>query len=312
MMLDYSVRLPGLSSQAPGLPGPLLRDLLDAVDRSARGVVRLRFEGRSTARGGAPTWVNAAACFSVVGFTTGVPGVLMRVPTLGSAIPERLRQYQLFDQVDAGASALTLLGDSLADALSGNADSDLYDEGLLGSFEEFRRVFRQGVEAVEIRNGRPASPAVTITQDGVRVIRRLQRATPRPQRVRVAGKVDAIRHSDRAFTLVLESGIAIRGVLADGQPEELTPFWGRIAVVSGTAHFRPSGALHRIDAEHLSPGSDRDLELWSAVPRPLSVPLDTRALHRVQGPRTGLNALIGEWPGDESEETILALIEELS
>src|SRR5690606_37676285 len=104
----------------------------------------------------------------------------------------------------------------------------------------------------------------------------------------------------------------VRGVLADGPPEALTPYWGRTAIVSGVAHFRPSGSLHRVDAERLSPGSERDLELWSSLPRPLLPSMDSRELHRPQGPRSGLNALIGQWPGDETDEEIFALLEELS
>lgn len=40
--------------------------------------------------------------------------------------------------------------------------------------------------------------------------------------------------------------------------------------------------------------------------------LDLEALHQPQGPDSGLNAIMGKWPGDESEEEILALLEEMS
>jgi hypothetical protein len=40
--------------------------------------------------------------------------------------------------------------------------------------------------------------------------------------------------------------------------------------------------------------------------------LDLRALDQPQGPETGFNAIIGKWPGDESDEEILALLEEMS
>lgn len=40
--------------------------------------------------------------------------------------------------------------------------------------------------------------------------------------------------------------------------------------------------------------------------------LDRTALRQPQGPDSGLNAIIGRWPGDESDEEILALLEELS
>jgi hypothetical protein len=44
--------------------------------------------------------------------------------------------------------------------------------------------------------------------------------------------------------------------------------------------------------------------------------LDLKALHVPQGPDSGINAIIGKWPGDEGlgedEERFIALIEEIS
>jgi hypothetical protein len=45
---------------------------------------------------------------------------------------------------------------------------------------------------------------------------------------------------------------------------------------------------------------------------PLVGTLDLKALHVPQGPDSGINAIMGKWPGDESEEEILALLEDLS
>lgn len=312
-MLNYTLLLHGLRSTGEGLPGALLRDLLDAVDRGAKGAVRLRLEGRSSAKGGfPPAWVNDAAAFRMTGFHRGTPGVELRIPTLLEALPQKFAQADLFPPVDSTDSALTLMGRSLGEALSGNEESDAYDPPLLRSFEEFREVFRHGVEAVEIRNGRADTPSLTVTPEGIRTVQRLHRQTPRSQRVRIAGKVDAIRHSDRAFTLVLESGEQIRGVLAEGEPEVLAPFFGQVAVVSGVAQFRPSGSLLRVDADLLETGTDQDLELWSETPRPLFGPTDDRDLRRPQGPRSGINALIGSWPGDETDDEIFAMLEEMS
>jgi hypothetical protein len=309
-MLNYSLLLHGIDPSA--LPGAVVADLLSAVDRGARGAVRLRIEGRSTARGGVPpAWLNQAADFDVVGMTEGIAGVRLRAPTLAEAVPERFGQGDLFPRLDPCASGLTLLGESLRDALAGNEDSDDYDEPLLEAFEDFRRVLRCGVTSLEMRNGRRGPGEVTVTAEGIRTVQRLHRQTPSPQRVRLAGKVDAIRHSDRAFTLVLE-GVAVRGVLAEGEPESLSPYWGRLAVVSGTAHFRPSGHLLRVEADRLVPATDGDAQTWGTLPVPLDFAPDARSLRREQGPRSGINAVFGAWPGDETDDELIRLIEELS
>ncbi len=39
---------------------------------------------------------------------------------------------------------------------------------------------------------------------------------------------------------------------------------------------------------------------------------DPRILDWPQGPDSGLNAVMGKWPGDETDEEILARLEELS
>ncbi|HST61519.1 MAG TPA: hypothetical protein VLK84_22625 [Longimicrobium sp.] len=312
-MLSYTLLLHGYDSPGDGLPGALVRDLLQAVDRGAKGAVRLRLEGRSWARGGPPpAWVNEAADFQMTGFHRGTPGIDLRIRTLAEALPGRFAQEDLFPPADPADSALTLMHRSLGDALAGEADSDAYDPPLLRSFQEFKEVFRHGVAAVEIRNGRADRPSLTITPQGIRVVQRLQRQTPGPRRVRIAGKVDAIRHSDRAFTLILQSGEPVRGVLAEGEPEVLAPFFGKVAVVSGMAQFRPSGSLLRVDADGVEPGGEPELALWSEPPRPLFAGMDAQALRRPQGARSGLRAIVGAWPGEETDEEIFALLEEIS
>ena len=39
---------------------------------------------------------------------------------------------------------------------------------------------------------------------------------------------------------------------------------------------------------------------------------DYSVLHQPQEPDSGMNAIFGKWPGDESDEEILALLEEMS
>jgi hypothetical protein len=310
-MLTYSLILHGLREGA--LPGALVADLLSAVDRGARGSVRLRMEGRSTARGGvAPGWLNQAAAFQVVGLMEDVAGVRLAAPSLAEAVPERFAQADFFPRLDPSASGLTLLGESLREALEGNEESVRFDEPLLEAFEDFRRVLRGGVTSVEIRNGRRGPGEVTVTPEGMRTVRRLHRQTPAPQKVRVAGKVEVIRHSDLAFVLVLATGEKIPGLLAAGDPQVLTNHWGRDAVVTGIAHFRPSGTLLRVDAELIHPAGARDLEAWSSVPRSLFGTARESAAARPAGTRGGLNALFGAWPGDESDDEVTAWLEELS
>lgn len=313
-MAEYSLIVRGLPHPGSGLPGVLVRDLLDAVDQGARGAVRLRLEGRSRAGGGpAPSWVAEAATFDFTGLLDEEDGVLLSIPALRDTLAGRFRQHDLFPLVEPSETALSLLGRSLDEALEGNTESDAYDEPLLSTFaEEFKQVFRHGVESVEMRNGNPGTRPLRVTPAGIQIVERLKRQTPRPRRVRLAGTVDAIRHSDRAFTLVLATGEQIRGVLADGSPEELAAHFGKMAIVSGAAQFRPSGTLLRVDADHLVPADDEDLRMWSVMPEPLDVQPSARVARQPQGPRSGVSAIFGKWPGDETDEEIFQLLHERS
>jgi hypothetical protein len=140
--------------------------------------------------------------------------------------------------------------------------------------------------------------------------RRLRRETPPEQRVRLAGQLDTIRHSDRTFTLKLESGVTLRGVAKGVPAETLAGLFGKKATVSGTAVFRPSGKVLRLEADHMEPAGNEFL-LWSVEPRPLWDAAES-SLRQSQGPRSGINAIIGRWPGDESDVVIAAALEELS
>jgi hypothetical protein len=67
----------------------------------------------------------------------------------------------------------------------------------------------------------------------------------------------------------------------------------------------------RLDAEWISPSGD-EAKVWSAPPRPLFGPLPAVDLRASQGPRRGIAAIFGRWPGEEPEEEVEARLRELS
>lgn len=310
-MPEYKVRLKGIGARNGGMPGPIMRHLIDTIDDGGRGAVRLRLEGRSSGRGVTPAWLEAASAFDVVDFTDSAVGLRLRAPTLREALPDRFRQTELFPKVDPNESAIALLLKSLGDAVRGQEDSEAYDGPLLAVFERFSVLFARGVEEVEIANERRES-TVRVAPGSLETIRQLRRTTPQPRRARIVGRIDAIRYSDRAFTLVLEDGSQLRGVLTEGAPEYLAPLFGKRAIVSGLIRYRPSGSVLRMEAERLAPATAEDAAAWSKLPRAFEAAGDTRTLRRPQGPRSGLAKVFGNWPGDETDEEIQQALAELS
>ena len=54
------------------------------------------------------------------------------------------------------------------------------------------------------------------------------------------------------------------------------------------------------------------MEIFSKLPRAPGSNLDVQSLYRPQGSTTGINALLGQWPGDKTDEEIEAYLKEIS
>jgi len=287
--------------------GELTSVLLDAT----RGALRLRVEGRSTARGSLPAWLGAAADFEIVGIEAGSTLVVIEAPALMEVAPALFAHQALFEPIDSGESAFGVMEQTLRAAVDGRSDSDLFDQQLLSVFKRFDRVLAAGFSSLELTNGLTGGDCVKVDRRSVAAVDSLIRSTPEPQRTRVAGTLDTIRHSDRMFTLIVDDGKAVKGIAEGFASEQLAGFFGQSVVVAGTAIFRPSGALLRIEADAIEPGGSNDV-VWARVPAPLFRGTDVPSLRQPQGLRSGVNAIIGRWPGEETEEEIAAALGELS
>ncbi len=302
------LKLTGEGMRGSRVDAGLLRDLLDALVKGTRGAVRLRMEGRSSALGTPPSWLERASAFDVVAIEDGSTEVVLEATTLARAVPEQFQQIQMFGGVDGSLSCLDLFGESLRDAVAAKPDSDLYDDHLLDTFGSISRVFDHGVQKIHVLG----AERLTVDEPAAGSLKALKRNLPADQRVVVVGKLDALRHSDRMFTLVLDDGRVVRGVVTSSVDlDVLGTLWGKRARVAGLSKFRPSGAVLRIEAESVVE-AEGDLSLFTSMPRPVLHGLDQRTLHEPQGPRSGVAAIFGKWPGDESDEEFEQAVAELS
>lgn len=120
-----------------------------------------------------------------------------------------------------------------------------------------------------------------------------------------------IRMSSQGFEILLRDGTRAWGVLIEGDMTALAPLFGQRVSVQGTAVYRPSGRLLRIDAV-LVEAHAGESSLWSVIPPPRKRKIDVRQLMRLQGPTTGVSAFFGTWPGEESDEEWEEMVEGLS
>ena len=125
------------------------------------------------------------------------------------------------------------------------------------------------------------------------------------------GQLDGLVASTQRFSVLLDSGEKITGNFADDQVDAMQEHWRKRVLVLGTAIYRASGRLLRIDAEAVKLG-ENESTVFSRMPSPPGTRIDTSKLRKPQGSKSGINAIIGKWPGEETEEEITAILEELS
>jgi hypothetical protein len=306
-MTNRTIKVTGPRAQGTVVSASLLRDLLEVVIEGSRKAVRIRTEGRSTARGTPPRWIDASADFTVE-IRSGSTELLLGTPTLLEVNPQEFGQGNLFPEIDPENTSFDYLAESLAAAVHGES-STLFDRSLLHTFQKLKNVFNSGAQSIQFINGE----TLRVKPEHLERFSILEANIPPSRSVRLSGKLDLIRHSDHTFTLVLpDSGATIRGVAESVNQQSLQSLWGKYVVISGTAHFAAGGQLLRLDADTVDLAFERDLLLWAQMPEPLAKGPAMPDYRRSQGPRSGINAIWGRWPGDEPDEIILRELEEVS
>lgn len=192
-----------------------------------------------------------------------------------------------------GVTAIDVFADALSAALSENRESVFADGPLLELFVRFSRSSAEGFELV-----RSNGVALNLRPADVSGLEHLLHVTPGNRAVRVVGDLKPESTPGMA-TLVVPKGDSVR-VRFTG----LVPVGARM-VVSGIGHFGPSGACFLIDAEYIGSAVAGD-EIFEEVPR--SHPWDFVPPSVPQDALTGVNAFIGTWPGDETDEELLAAL----
>jgi hypothetical protein len=312
-MIRRQLRLTGPDARGTVVNATALRDLLNAVIDGSQRAVRIRTQGRSAATGPLPEWIAKSTDFRVE-LKEGSTILEFTGPTLLEANPEEFTQQDLFPEIDPSLSSFDYFAQTLEAALLGEDGAELFDRSLLKALRrDFEPVFAHGIETVEVPNVVRERP-LKFAQPALVGFSVLERQIPKPQQVRLAGKLDQIRHSDRTFILVLRAGHErVRGSVPAHLAGQLQELWSREVLVSGTAHFTANGGVQLVEADSLSSASERDQELWSVRPEPLEAPrLVAGALRTPQGPRSGLAAILGRWPGEEDDDQVAEALGALS
>ena len=313
MVQDVVLR--GSDSYGGRVPSAPVGHLLTLMPEVVRQCVSMAFQRRSKARGRPPQWLVAASDLRVLKISgKAETTVRFDLPRLGEAAPDAYEQSEFWpSRPEPEDTGFDLLGDVLSDVSVGKEDSERFDQNLLWSVAGLRHVLDGSFDEVRVSGRRyPIDSPAVIDAVTISAAEELYSKTPAPTRVRLVGVLDALRISTRTFALRLDDGNEVRGVLSAGDFSRVLDAFGMKlrVLVRGDAVFRPSGQLLLVDADDVTLAADES-PIWSRLPQGLAGDALQPGLHRRQTHTSGLAAIVGRWPGSESDEEIEAALKEL-
>ena len=291
--------------------GMVLRDVPGVVSQA----IRMGFQGASTLRGRKPKWLRALSDVRLVSVRGDrEPAIRFDAPQFGDVAGDLYAQLELWpsSRPDPEDTGFDLVGDIVRDIADRNSDSGRFDYPLLRRVTALGRVLNGCFDRMAITGRRYEEPhAALVDKTVIATAHEFCSDTPAPARARMVGVLDMLQASTQSFTLELDEGARAHGVLAEGDIDALADLFHRRVLVLGQAVFRASGRFLRIDADSVTLAVDEP-PIWSLVPEPSDARLDARSLGAPRGRRRGLAAIVGQWPGDETDEAIAELLRELS
>lgn len=312
--VEHIVTLRSAEHYGRRVPAQAFGAVVGLIPAAVRQSILMAFQGRSVGRGQRPRWLQAASDVRFMGHDgSDETRLYFEAPRLGEAAAQVYEKNELWphELPPPAETGFHLLSDVLTEISAGQADSAHFDRPLLHRVGKFRSAFKGYFQELTIGSQRAGKDHdARIDRDVLDKARSLWRSTPSSHQVRVSGKLDMLRISTQSFALRLEDGAEVRGVLAEGDLSDVKGLLNCDVVALGKAVFRPSGRLLRVDASEIAAATQRD-RLFSRMPRPRTTRLDVRDVLHQQVQKGGVAAILGKWPGDESDEQIERALQEL-
>jgi len=307
-MNKHKLTLMGGSHRELRVPAGLLHKAIGVLLTGARQAVRVTVEGESLRKGPRPSWLDAACALDITGLHAGSAALVMEAPMLREADPEQFgerRQRSLFEETDRDFTehtAIDLFGQILATIIEGDADDIVADRALLDTCIKFAKLSGSGYEGVKLEGLHGRDTPLVITAEHIPKIELLRDKTPPSQAARVSGVLDTISASQSDVILKLKDGSKVPARIEDHNPDALRQLFGKSVVISGIAHYRPSGRLRLLSVESIGAAQVGD-QLFEA--EPVALQRSPVVTPQTQDASSGVSAFFGTWPGDESEDELL-------
>ena len=302
--IEQEIVLHTETSYGEAVPLALSSRLLQRLEATTKPSVRMALEGTSASVGATPAWLERCVDVRTLGFSerAGSTVLHLKAPRLGDAAPKLFEQNSLFPSLASpDDTALQILSKIAREVRRENPASDLYDSSLLKKFSQWKPLLTSDLIGIDLPDSVDSPFDISVATSA----QNLSDQTPSPRQVRIVGKLDMVRHSTRAFELLLSNGETVRGVLVDGTPEVLQKHFGHEITILGKAVYRASGSLLRLDASEILTSTEGK-NVFSTVPLPFSSPRRIDA--KYQTAKSGVAAFFGIWPGQETDDELLAAV----
>jgi hypothetical protein len=118
--------------------------------------------------------------------------------------------------------------------------------------------------------------------------------------------LDTVSASRTDVVLTLKDGTRVPARMAEHDVEVLRSLLGKEVVVSGVAHYRPSGRLLILDVEAIDSARPED----RIFERASTAQMQNVSLEPVDSSEaSGVAAFFGLWPGDETDAQLLEALQ---
>lgn len=307
-MNEHKLTLLGGSRSELRVSADVLQEALAALLEGARLATRFAVEGESVRKGPRPAWLDLACSIDITGLTAGSTIIEMQAPTLQEADAARFgdsAQRSLFAELDQGfgdQTPIDLFGRVLTAVIERGTDEVVADRALLDTCVRFAKVSTNGFEGVQLDGLSSRQQPLIITPEHVPQIELLRDETPPPRAARVSGMLDTISASRSDVVLQLADGSKVPARMEQHDVGALKALFGKAVVISGMAHYRPSGRLLMVDVEHIGEAGPGDRVFESA---PVARNRLLGATPVEQDESSGVSAFFDTWPGEETDEELL-------
>lgn len=289
------------------IPFVLLKKLSDQLLRFSQSVLLSYVEGNSTIkRGQDPAWLKELLDYNFTAIKEGSTILEMEAPPLKSVLKSlQLPIYQDFDpnEFNKKNSAIDLSMHVLNAAVN-SQDSVILDKNLLKEIQKFKSLLTTETSGILIDGNK----ALEINRSSLAEIKVLEDKTPESIQAKVTGKLESIKHSKSQLEIISNTD-KIRANLSESLKfDDVFPLFGKDITAKGIAHFNPTGRVSSFEIQKVDLASEKD-EFFRQAPQLIFKEFDIKRLSSKSQYKGGkLSRILGKWPGDESTEEILDML----